>query len=154
MTASIRQQLVDAIEARLGSIAPGVAFQLPGGSYVCQGTIKGVYPWRKAAFSQTEVPAIKLDDADAKTSPGPSTMHEHKLQVDLELYVAGKTSTSAVRSLMADVIAAVGSDPRWGGLAYWTDIDGHTVDVEQAGDVISAALVNLTVTYRTPLWRM
>ena len=154
MTASNRQQLVDAIEARLGSIAPGVVFMLPDGTYTCQGTIEGVFPWRKAKFSQSEVPAIKMSDTDAKTTPGPSTMHEHKLQVDLELYVLGKTSASAIRSLMADVVAAVGSDPRWNGLAYWTDIDGHTVDVEQAGDVVSAALINLTVTYRTPLWRM
>ena len=154
MSDSIRQQIMDAIEARLGGIAPGVTFQLPDASYLCQGTIKGVYPWRKAKFSQSEVPAIKMSDTDAKTFPGPSTKHEHKLQVDLELYVLGNTSTSAVRSLMADVVAAIGSDPRWGGLAYWTDLDGHTIDVEQAGDVVSAGLINITVTYRTPLWRM
>ena len=154
MTDSYRQQLVNAIAARLATIAPGVVFQLSDGPYTCQSTIKGVYPWRKVPFSKAEVPAIKMDDADAKTTPGPSTMHEHKLAVDLEVHTLGATAASVVRAIMADIVAAIGSDPRWGRLAYWTDLDSHTIDVEQAGDIIGAAQINITVTYRTPLWRM
>lgn len=154
MPDSIRQQLVDAVAARLETIAPGVSFQLPDGEYLCSSSLKGVYPWRKAPFSKAEVPAVKIEDGDARTIPGPSTKHEHKLQLDLQIVMLGSTSASAARSLMADIIAAVGSDPRWGRLAYWTDIDGHNLDIEQAGDVISGGEIHLTITYRTPLWRM
>jgi hypothetical protein len=154
MSDSRRQQIVDAIETRLGQIAPGKVYQLPDGPYTCGSSIKGVYPWRKAAFGKTEVPAIRFTDDNADVNPGPSTQHENKLQITLEGFVLGSTSASAARSLMADVVACIGSDPRWGVLAYWTDLHSHAIDVEQSGDVIAGVQINFNVTYRTPLWRM
>jgi hypothetical protein len=154
MSDSARQLLVDRIVTRLKSIAPGVVFQLPDGPHTCSETIKDVYPWRKAEFSPAEVPAIRLQDGDASTKPGPSTKHEHDLDITLDLVTLGKVSASQVRTMMADVVAAIGSDPRWGGLAWWTEINGHELDVEQAGNTIAAAQIRLTVKYRTPLWRM
>ena len=154
MTVSRRQQLVDAIEARLGQIAPGVVFTLPDGSYTCSSSINGIYPWRKAAFGKTEVPAIRFTDDNADAKPGPSTQHEHKLKITAEGVVVGTTSASTARAMMADMVACIGSDPRWGGLAYWTELDSHAIDLEQAGDTIAGLQINFTVTYRTPLWRM
>lgn len=151
---SQRQQIVDAVEAKLQLIAPGQQFELPDGPYICRNTIKTVVSWRKTAFSKAEVPAINFHDGDARTTTGPSTKHEHALNFELEIHTAGATSASAVRSIMADVVAAIGSDPRWGGLAYWTTLDGENVSVDQAGEVVSAAQVRFTITYRTPLWRV
>lgn len=151
---SRRQQIVDAIEARLGQIAPGKVFTLPDGPYICTSTIKGIHPWRKTAFGKTEVPAIRFRDGDADVEPGPSTQHENKLRVVLDASILGSVTASVARALLADVVAVIGSDPKWGGLAYWTDITSHSVDVDQAGDVIEGVQVHFTVTYRTPLWRM
>ena len=151
---SRRQQIVDAVAGRMALIAPGHSFTLPDGTYVCGGTIKGVYPWRKKPFSKAEVPAIKFNDEDAQVVPGPSTQHENRLSFTLEAAILSDTTASAARALLADIVAAIGSDPRWGGLAYWTDIQSHSVDLEQARDVISGVQILFTVTYRTPLWRM
>ena len=151
---SRRQQIVDAIETRLGLIAPGFTFSLPDGAYICGSTLLGAYSWRKAPFSKAELPAVRFTDDNAEVVPGPSTQHESRLKISLDGVMAGGTSASAARALMADVVAAIGSDPRWGGLAFWTDIHSHSIDVDQAGDVVSACQVVFTVTYRTPLWRM
>ena len=149
-----RQQIVDAIEARLELIQPGYTVTLPDGPYVCSSTVTKAFPWRKAPFSKTERPGVRFMDEDADVQPGPSTQHESKLNFTLEGMMSGTTSASSARALLADVVAVIGSDPRWAGLAYWTDIHTHAVDLEQAGDVISACRVLFTVTYRTPLWRM
>lgn len=151
---AIRQQLVDAIETRLGLIAPGHVFQLPSGPHVCDNNILGVYPWRKVPFSQAQIPAIAFWDADAPVQPGPVSQHEHSLKIALEVHVAGNTAATTARSIMQDILAAIGSDPRWGNLARWTDIDSHEIAVDQAGDVIAGVSINFTVTYRTALWRM
>ena len=151
---STRQQIVDAIAARLALIAPGHVVTLPDGDYTCSATVKGIYPWRKKAFSKAEVPVIKFTDDDANVGPGPASQHENKLSINLEGIILADTTASAARALLADVVAAIGSDPRWGGLAYWTELTSHSIDVEQAGDVISGVQVMFTVTYRTPLWRM
>ena len=154
MPDSIRQQIMDAIVTRLGLIAPDYQFTLPDGVHTCGSTVAGGYPWRKVPFSKTQVPALALWDTEAETAPGPSTQHEHSLELEIAGYLAGGSSITAARTLMADVTACVGSDPRWGGLARWTDIDSSTVDVEQAGDTIAAVQILCTITYRTPLWRM
>lgn len=154
MTSPVRQQIVDAIVDRLEEIAVDKVYSLPFGEHTCTSTIKGVYPWRKAPFSKQEVPAIKLDDEDASVRPGPVGEHEHGLKINLTVHVAGSTAASVARSLLADIVACIGSDPRWSGLAVWTELEAHALDVEQAGDIIAAIQVLFTVTYRTPLWRM
>lgn len=154
MTASRRQQIVDAIVERLGKIRYGQVFTLPTGDYACQNNIKGVYPWRKTPFNVSELPAIELWDANADTQPGPSGQHEHHLPIVLQVSVEGAQPASVARTLMEDVVACIGSDPRWGGLANWTDITGHGLMVEKAGQVVAGAQILITVKYRTPLWRM
>lgn len=149
-----RQQIVDAIVDRLKTIIPGKVFTLDSGSYTCQSSIIDVYPWRKTAFSAAELPAIRLEDADADVEPGASGQHEHKLHLSLEGAVLKSTTAAAARAMVSDVLAAIGSDVKWGGLARWTDINSHSIDLEQAGDIISGFQILITVTYRTPLWRM
>jgi len=154
MTVSIRQQLIDAIEARLETITVGKVFALRSGDYVCQNTIKGVYPWRKTPFNPHELPAIEFWDASAETSPGEASRHAHELPIVLQVSTVGSQPASIARTLMEDIIACIGSDPRWGGLARWTNITAHGLMVEKAGDVVAGAQILFTVEYRTPLWRM
>lgn len=151
---SKRQQIVDAIEARLSEIAYGVTFQLPDGPYTCQNTIKGVYPWHKTTFNPAQLPAIEFWDANAETSPGEASQHEHELPIVLQVSTVGSQPASVARTLMEDVIACIGANRKWGGLAYWTDITGHGLMVEKAGDIIAGAQVLFTVKYRTALYRM
>ena len=157
----VRQQIVDAIDARMKQIAPGHVFTLPSGPYTCGTQLAnapdggpGVYQWRKVPYSKNQVPALEFRDTDAPTKPGPSTQHEHELQVGLVVFFAGGTADESGRIALADIVAAIGSDPKWGGLARWTDIDETNVDMDQAGDVIGGVQVNCTVTYRTPLFRL
>ena len=152
---SRRQQLVDAIEARLGTIVAAQTVSIHGGtSYTYQNTIKGVYPWRKTPFNQGELPAIEFWDANSEDGPGPSGQHEHRLPIVLQVSVGGSQPASVARSLMEDIVACIGVDPRWSKLANWTDITGHGLMIEKAGDVIAGAQILFTIRYCTPLWRL
>jgi hypothetical protein len=151
---SKRQQIIDAIVARLETIQVGTLFTLPDGPYECQTTIKKVVPWHKSTFNDHELPAIEIRDLNADTEPGPSSQHEHHLPLVLQIPVGGNQPASVARAAMADVVACIGSDVRWGGLAQWTDLTGHGIMVEQAGDKVAGSQVLINVRYRTPLWRM
>ncbi|HAM41700.1 MAG TPA: hypothetical protein DCP69_10280, partial [Candidatus Omnitrophica bacterium] len=98
MTVSIRQQLIDAIEARLETITVGKVFALRSGDYVCQNTIKGVYPWRKTPFNPHELPAIEFWDASAETSPGEASRHAHELPIVLQVSTVGSQPASIART--------------------------------------------------------
>lgn len=151
---SVRQQIVDAIAARLVQIAPGKVWSLPDGPYTCTSAPKSVTPWRRVPYSPAQVPAIAFWDADSAHGEPPLAHHEHRLGITIVGFVAGNAAIDTVRALLADMVAAVGSDPRWGGLADWTEIDSQDIDVEQAGDVIAGCQISITVVYRTRLWRM
>ena len=149
-----QDQLFAAVQSRFKTIVPGAVFQLDDGPYVCQGTIKDVHPWKKTGFSKAEVPAMKLSDPDRNIKPGPVGQHESRLRFVAEVALLGGTSAEDARMIAADIIAAIGSDPRWGGLARWTDVVRQTIDVDQAGDVIAGVEIEFDITFRTPLWRM
>lgn len=157
----IRDQLVDAVKDRFGLIAPGHVFQLPDGPHTCSMYLvqapdgsPGVYPWRKVPFSVQQVPAIAFWDTTDEVNPGPSTQHEHRVAFEAEIHIAGSTVATVARAMIADALAAIGSDPRWGGLARWTEIDSYTLAIEQAGDIVAGIQLRFTIIYRTPLWRM
>ena len=151
---SYRQQIADAIQARLETILPGKVFNLPSGAYTCTSTISTAYQWRKTVFSKADLPGVCFRDEDADVVPGPVGIHESHMKIALEAIMAPSTLATTARAMLADIVAAIGSDPRWGGLAYWTDIHSHSIDLDQAGDAIPACQVLFTVTYRTPLWQM
>lgn len=162
MTISIRDQLVEAVKDRLGLIAPGYVFQLPdGGTHTCSMYLvpapdgsPGVYSWRKVPFSVQQIPAIEFRDTETSVSEGPSGQHEHRLSIQGEIYIPGGTVASAARAMMADLLAAIFSDRRWGNLARWTELDSYTLDVEQAGDIIAGIKFDFAIIYRTPYGRM
>lgn len=152
---SIRQQIVDAVTARFGLIASGYQFPLPAGVYDCVSSPLGVHLWRRVPFSVAQVPALAIWDTDSiLADDGPIGMHQHLLTVDILAMVTGSAAIDSARGMMADIVAAVGSDPRWGGLATWTDVGAEEIDLQQAGDVVAGGRITLKITYRTPLWRI
>lgn len=152
---SIRQQIVDAIETRLGQIAVGKVWTLEDGStHTCTVASKGVYPWRKVPFSPTQLPAIAIYDGGSTLEDGPIGSFSHALEVSIVGYIASSSPVNTARELAADILAAVGSDHRWGGLAQWSYVESLPLDIEPAGDVVAAGEIKLTVHYRTGRWQL
>ena len=158
---NVRQQIVNAIAAKLGTIAPGVTFTLQGGTSRTCTTIlarapdgsPGVYSWRKAPFSKAQIPAINFRDEDAAIECKNFSNQDNRMKVTVEGLAPSDITASAARNLLADIVAAFCSDPRWGGLTGqggWTNVTSQAIDLEQAGDVISACEASFVITYRTP----
>ena len=147
---SKRQQIVDAVAARLGQIAVGKVWTLQdGASRTCTTAVKGVHPWRKIPFSSAMLPAIGFWDTES--TPGEATLDGgcHLLQISVVGFVSGDASTDSARELNSDIMAAIGSDTTFGGLAELSIFNRVPLDMEQAGDVVSAGEILITVTYRT-----
>lgn len=159
---TVRDQIVDAIKARLLSIATGKTFTMSDGVYTCTGLFSGVdavgnervHNWRKVPYSKNQVPAINFRDTDAEPAEGTIGQSHHDLLIEIEGHLAGGTAIETARSIFQDISAAIGSDYRWGGLADSTEIARMVLDVEQEGDVIVGIQIVATVTYTTPLWRI
>jgi hypothetical protein len=154
---SIRQQLVDAVATRLGLIHAGHVFALPDGTYTCEVTPLSVTEWRKTPYGLAQVPAIAFWDTSATLGDSIIGRFEHRLEISVLCFTAGASAIDNARAMMADIAAAIGSDPKWttiSGINAWTEPGTKTLATEQAADVVSASEMTFTIGYRTPLWRM
>ena len=151
---SVRQQIVEAMQTRLGLIAADYVFTLNDGDYTCTVSPVSVSNWRRVPYTLNQVPAIAFWDTAQSLGEGPFGRFEHRLEVSVAGYVAGSASIDSARALLADICAAIGSDPRWGGLAKWTEITDQNIRSEQEGDIITGCQCTLIVVYETSLWRM
>ncbi|GEM_PF-4472388 len=161
---TVRQQIINRLKANLEAIAVGVVLTLSDDStYVCQNTLAGrVFVWRTSKLEDTSLGRtgepffVNLRDFDSqKRREGVEVgKHEHSLLIDIDVPVRGGTAEDTVRDLLADLAAAVGADPKLGGLARWTSIETDRLTVEEGGQRIAGGGLSLVVSYRTALWRM
>ena len=127
---SKRQDIFDAVVARLGSVA----------------TVK---PWRVSDLEVSELPALIVKDGEAPVDAGAEIgRFQHNLTISVECLDHGTTAETAVRSMMEDVLTAVGSDPTFGGLAHRTTITGTNLIVEHQKERVAAGVVGLIIRYR------
>ena len=142
---SVRQQIVDAIEARFKTIVtPTYATQI--------GT--KVYPWRKTPVQVAETPCICFWDSSAEVSFDGIAIgrRQHILQVEAVCFVSTKTTVSQARAIIEDMIAALGTDDTFGGLADRSELTSHEIGMEVDGDICGAGKITFTVQYTTTLW--
>lgn len=135
--ANIRQDIVDAIEARLSTIS----------------NIKTVTLWRINDLQASELPAIVIrDTVDDMPADGIIGRRDHNLTVEVVVIFSGSTSAEKVREGIAAVMAAIGTDPTFGGLAYDTIPGNASMDLADSNMQHSAAQIDIVVRYRSGLW--
>lgn len=143
-----RQQILDNIAARLLLIRPGVVFQLLDGSYTCLTAVNKVQTWRKNPYSLIELPAIAWRDQVTKLSSVEfRNAYIYKLRCVFAAYLKGQGASSQARDILGDMLAAVGSDPRCGGLARKTEINKTSLMLGQQAEIVAGARLDITVTY-------
>lgn len=152
---NVRQQILDAIETRLKLIVAGKVWTLPDSTTrTSVTTVKDVYPWRKVPLTPALCPAIAIYDTTSNLEDGTFGSFNHALEISIIGFIASSSPISAARELASDILACIGSDHRWSGLARWSEIQNMPLDMEQAGDVVAAGEIKLTVHYRTGLWQI
>jgi hypothetical protein len=134
MPDAIRQQIVDAVKTRLGTVAG----------------ITSVHEWLTRPLEVAELPAAVVRDLASEPSPDLCWPKEERdLTVEIELYAAGATSPAAMRGLLADVTVAIGTDRQWGGLAETTTHPADEMNVDEAERKIVGAVMTMTIVYKT-----
>lgn len=156
---SMRQQIIDALATRLKTILAGASVTLNGDSYTYATDIGAVVTvWRKEELRQDETWFLNLRDTKAPKDPAGEGSEVgrtlHRLQVLIDMGVKDSMAPELIRAALLDVSVCLGANRTLGGLCRNIDIDDDSLGVDETGQLIAGASLSLTITYRTPLWRM
>lgn len=156
MPTSIRQQIIDLVQARLQTITVANGYNTEIGA-------TKVFRWRDTtpvSFSDSELPAINFRDRREKSidilMP---RVQEHELTIEADVITSTATVDDKVRAGIADIIKAIGTDTRWTNgsavkLALRTLLNpdqgpSNQMDVQHEGKKVGAAQVTFVIVYRT-----
>ena len=109
-------------------------------------------------FGEEEVPALNLDDGDAKNAPDVS-FERHALKVEAQIVLAANITNETVEGLMQDVLDAVALDARWkdatgASVADGSTFTGHAIGRSTTGDTVLRGTINLVVNYTAGRWKI
>lgn len=144
---SKRQQLVDALLARLTTITTANGYSCNIGANVGEWVIR---------WERNQLPAATLKDAVLLTEPPAnrrSGTRERQLQCVIELSFDEVDGTpTQARAAIADVLAAVGTDPTFEQKADGTERVSEALVVDDNLTWLSAAQIVLKIIFHTPVW--
>lgn len=139
---SSRQEIVDAIKARLQTIQAANGYDTDLGLHV--------FEWKVTAFSDSELPGVCFRDTEQTVAELTGGFRNVSLTVELILGAAsGAATPSIVRQGIGDVVRAIDSDPTWGGLAWDTAIQSDEMFMDHDGKLTGLAKVTAVVKYQT-----
>ena len=142
MPVSKRQQIVDAIDARLKTITTANGYNTDAGN--------NVFEWRSYPLDEnSELPALVYRDTEEIESLAVGGYQLHTLTIEIEGYVVGANAARDLRALIADVIKAIGTDLTWGGLAEDTRPVEESIEIDQEERKIAGAVIRIEIDYRT-----
>jgi len=142
MEETVEQKIVDALVALLQGVD----------------SIVTATDGRVTPYDVTEMPAASVFTPKSESENAGALQMDHDLAASIVLYVADRTAQRAIRSLTAEVYAALGAaenDPSGPlGLPQVITINDPAKAVKciQQGDFIGSAQIALTITYRTARW--
>jgi len=145
MTDSIRQRLIDKVDARFKTITTANGYQTNIGNHV--------FDWLERDLADNELDALIYRDPLSESEPG--TIHDYGNKMRLEIEVKTKsadTTAKQVRKMIADVNKAIGVDDRWGELAIDTQPESVIMDLQQYDKIAGSAHIVVMIEYDTDKW--
>jgi len=143
---TIRQQLIAAVEARMKTILKANGYNTDLGLHV------RVSPTDAAPETWEWSMDVFFPGASDPDAAGVSNRWDYALDVDIDMDQIGAASDADVSNMLADVLAAIGQDDTWGGLAFETKRPSHNPEWERKGRLVGAANIRLQILYRTQPW--
>ncbi|WP_027715824.1 hypothetical protein [Desulfuromonas sp. TF] len=161
---TIREQLRKKIEARLGEIRVGGQVVLAhSGKVHAFASDLGVriYPFRSDDVPDEEIPCVGFLDQEspADESDEGAGLQRYKLAVGITGLVkvadpALEKPEDLATAALADILAAIGKDPEFDGLAEaWARLGSVSIEVDPNG-FRAAANVELEIEYQSKLWEV
>jgi hypothetical protein len=151
---SRRKQILSAMETRFKTIAVGVEFSVNGDVYVCASAIgDAVFLRRVEPLDATETEALNVIDGEATATAIAGGFTEYGVVVTIDCLYRNDDGSKAEQAAR-DVLAAIGSDPYWGGLAESTVLESANLDVQLFDDSEAGFSIPVKITYQVPNWTL
>ena len=145
MADSIRQQIMDKVDARLKLIKTTGGYKTNIGSHV--------FDWLTRDLADSDLDALIYRDKANSISAGTQKLFENRVSVEIEVKSkSASTTAKQVRMMIEDVYKAIGTDETWGGLAQKTNVSGDSIEIEQGEKVVGSGTINIEIEYRTAKW--
>lgn len=147
---TLRQQIMTAVAARLAGILVASGYETNLG--------ENVFEWRDPSLQASELPAlvyrdISDDRIEILDLMGADSHTQMGLTCEIELHGSeGSTTPATLRSMIADVISAIGTDMTWGGLALFTEYLSDETSVGQADKIMGMTTVRIRINYIMKVW--
>ena len=143
MPTSKRQALVTAMDTRLKTILTAGGYETNLG--------QNVKIWRQEPFADTEQGIVLEDAEEVPTWIGAGTQL-HRLTFAVKVVLPASAPQTEIRSAVADVFTAVGTDLTFGGLAEDCVLGSVEMAVGQEGTLHAGAIVSVIMEYQTEPW--
>jgi hypothetical protein len=114
--------------------------------------INTVTRWRDTdaePFTLEECPALNIKDGKAQVNTDVS-YDTHELAVTIELHTTSAITADEAEAILGDITECIEANDTWGNAkADGTNVESHDINIQQAGDTITAATLEITVKYTT-----
>ncbi|MGE4544219.1 MAG: hypothetical protein AB7D06_08920 [Pedobacter sp.] len=148
---TIRQQLVEKVTARLQTILQANDYNTDLGLRV------RVSPTDQFKPPETEGKSYCLDlffPTSGSDISEVTKRWDHSLDVDIDVYGFGPVTEADISNMIADVFAAVGTDPGWDGLAIKSRTPQVNPELARRERLVGCANIAFKIEYMTPEWQI
>lgn len=146
MTDSIRQQIIDKVDARLKLILTTGGYKTNAGAHV--------YDWLNYDQAKAQLPSITYRDPENLKTAADTKNWDNDMTMELEARAAaGVDAVEDLREIVEDIYKAIGTDEKWSELAKKTIPVSEEMDVKQGDQKIALAKVTIRIKYTTTKWQ-
>lgn len=150
--ANKRQQILDAIEARIKTVNGIAPYNL--------NLSKTTFVWKGAQFVEGEIPGVNIQDLsenlDQELFGGGQNQWYRRLNIEITLICNGSLSDKDVRKGISDIQRAIngvnGAGLTWNGLAIDTKWEETRIEKDENEMKIMSATIAINVIYSTTQW--
>lgn len=112
-----------------------------------------VYLNKMTDWQDSELPGVAIREIENLVIDSPSGFTDQELTVELEIQAKdASTAASYMRNYIYDILKAIGTDPTFSGNAIYTYYIRDRIVYTQEAKVITGAVVEIKIQYRTSLW--
>jgi hypothetical protein len=147
MANTVKQRILDAIDARFKTILVANGYETDAG--------QNVFWSRTESVPETKLPAIVYRDTVNRPEVGPGALYENTLTVQIDGFVMASTDSDAkilLDKLRADIEKAIKVDDTWGDLALTTEKESDESTLDRKERVYGWIAIEISIEYWTNRW--
>jgi hypothetical protein len=141
---TVRQDIIDAVDARLKAILVSNGYETDVGS--------NVFDWHAEPLEEDDLPALIYRDTSVETTVDTIASFSHRMILSIMAAVTSSTPMTTIRKIIADIDKAIGVDHTFGGLALMTERISDESGIEINERKYAGCQIVYAITFRTSGW--